>query len=164
MFTSARIKLTIWYVLAIMLISVLFSIAFYSAATREFRRFAGVRQLREENLQIEPSIPPSLPANMIRDVEETEARLKIILILLNGGIFIFAVGSGYFLSGRTLKPIKEMVDEQNRFITDASHELRTPLTAIRSETEVGLRDKNLNLKEAKSLLESNLEEVISLQA
>jgi signal transduction histidine kinase len=57
-----------------------------------------------------------------------------------------------------------MVDEQNRFITDASHELRTPLTSLRTEIEVGLRDKTIDLNSAKKLLESNLEEVIALQS
>lgn len=56
-----------------------------------------------------------------------------------------------------------MVDGQGRFITDASHEFRTPLTSLKSEIEVHLRDKNLNLKNAKKLLESNLEEVNNLQ-
>jgi signal transduction histidine kinase len=56
-----------------------------------------------------------------------------------------------------------MVDEQNRFITDSSHELRTPLTSLRSEIEVGLRNKKLNLEEAKKIIRSNLEEVLGLQ-
>lgn len=56
-----------------------------------------------------------------------------------------------------------MLEEQNRFITDASHELRTPLTSLRSEIEVGLRNKALSLNDTKKLLVSNLEEVISLQ-
>jgi signal transduction histidine kinase len=67
------------------------------------------------------------------------------------------------LAGRTLKPIKDMMDEQSRFIIDSSHELRTPLTSLKSEIEVGLRDKNLSLADAKKLLQSNLEEVNNLQ-
>jgi signal transduction histidine kinase len=78
-------------------------------------------------------------------------------------IFVVTGAAGYFLAGRTLRPIKEMVDEQRRFITDASHELRTPLTSLRSEIEVGLRNASLSEKEARALLQSNLEEVISLQ-
>jgi signal transduction histidine kinase len=75
-----------------------------------------------------------------------------------------STGGGWFLAGKTLKPIKEMVDEQGRFITDASHELRTPLTSLKTEIEVNLRDKKLTLEEAKKLLKSNLEEVNSLQS
>jgi len=70
---------------------------------------------------------------------------------------------GYFLAGRTLHPIKVMLEEQNRFLADASHELRTPLTSLKSEIEVNLRDKNFNFQNARLLLQSNLEEVNHLQ-
>jgi len=56
-----------------------------------------------------------------------------------------------------------MVEEQNRFITDASHELRTPLTTLKTEIEVNLRNKKLSVEEAKAILKSNLEEVNNLQ-
>ncbi len=56
-----------------------------------------------------------------------------------------------------------MVDDQTRFVTDASHELRTPLTSLKSEIEVNLRDKTLNLAQAKKSLRSNLEDVNHLQ-
>jgi signal transduction histidine kinase len=72
--------------------------------------------------------------------------------------------AGYFLAGRTLRPIKNMLDEQNRFITDASHELNTPLTALKTSLEVNLRDKKLNLDKAKKVLSSNLEDVNNLQS
>jgi signal transduction histidine kinase len=72
--------------------------------------------------------------------------------------------SGYFLAGRTLRPIKNMLDEQNRFITDASHELNTPLTALKTSLEVNLRNKQLNLEEAREVLKSNLEDVNNLQS
>ena len=71
--------------------------------------------------------------------------------------------AGYFLAGRTLRPIKNMLDEQNRFITDASHELNTPLTSLKTAIEVNLRDKNLSLKKAKDVLKSNLDDVNNLQ-
>jgi signal transduction histidine kinase len=79
-------------------------------------------------------------------------------LILGGSAF-----AGYMLAGRTLNPIADMVDEQNRFITDASHELRTPLTSLKAEIEVNLRDPNLSLDQTKSILKSNLEEVNSLQ-
>jgi signal transduction histidine kinase len=52
-----------------------------------------------------------------------------------------------------------MLDEQNRFITDASHELRTPLTSLKTSIEVNLRNKNLTINQAKNLIQSNLEDV-----
>ncbi|MBI4225621.1 HAMP domain-containing histidine kinase, partial [Candidatus Roizmanbacteria bacterium] len=73
-------------------------------------------------------------------------------------------GLGYILAGRTLQPIKDMVDEQNRFISDSSHELRTPLTSLKTAMEVTLRDKNLSLQQAKKLISENIGEVNKLQS
>lgn len=165
MFEIARLKLTAWYLLVIMLISVVFSIAFYRAATYEIERIIRIEEMRQrygddDGLRFR-NVPLLRPT--IADLEETEERLRLLLVLINAGIFILAGASGYFLAGRTMRPIARMVDDQRRFITDASHELRTPLTALRSEIEVGLRDKTMSMSDAKSLLESNLEEVISLQ-
>src|SRR5579872_1505707 len=165
MFTSARLHLTAWYLFIIMFISILFSFAFYQIAEDEVSRVVKVRELREQRLNNEflqiHHLPPSLPS--VQELNDAQTHLKILLIFINGIIFILAGGGGYFLAGRTLNPIKTMMDKQKRFITDASHEMRTPLTTLRSEIEVGLRDKKLSLKEARGLLESNLEEVMNLQ-
>jgi len=68
------------------------------------------------------------------------------------------------LAGKTLQPIARMVEEQNRFISDASHELKTPLTSLKTAMEVGLRDKKLNLTAAKKLISENLTEINKLQS
>ena len=112
MFRSARIKLTVFYVLAIMLISILFSSSFYFLATREVTRVVKLRETRVNHLLLDPldrPLPP-FPSGMIQDLEDSASRLRLTLVMLNGGIFLLAIGSGYFLSGRTLGPIKEMVD------------------------------------------------------
>lgn len=173
MFRSARIKLTAWYLLIIMIISITFSLAIYRVLAAELNRVERAQRLRIEHglpggLRI--IIPPDqndtfrrvfyLDPNII---SETKERLRLVLILTNIGILAASAAAGYFLAGRTLRPISQMVDEQNRFITDASHELRTPLTSLKSEIEVNLRDKKLTLPDARSLLQSNLEEVNNLQ-
>lgn len=93
-----------------------------------------------------------------------EARHNIIksLFMLNLLILIIAGGLSYYLARRTLQPIEESHDAQSRFTADASHELRTPITAMRTETEVTLLDPKLSLKDAKSQLRSNLEELDKL--
>ena len=173
MFRSARIKLTAWYLLIIMLVSISFSVAIYRVLTFEIGRFERIQRLRIERIYPqrlglsplsglrEEFIRPSLlDPNSVNEIEE---RIKIILTIINLTILAASAVAGYFLAGQTLKPIKEMVDEQYRFITDASHELRTPLTSLKSEIEVSLRDKKLGLSEARDLLKSNLEEVNNLQ-
>lgn len=165
MFESARIKLTAWYLVIIMFISIIFSVAFYNVSTREIRRFIRMLELRQEFRSEGIPTPAVRPGNLptIEDLTEAENHLKIILIIINGIILIIAGGAGYILAGRTLRPIKEMLDEQNRFTTDASHELRTPLTALRAEMEASLFDKHLSIGKVRSLIKSNLEEVIKLQ-
>ncbi len=165
MFEKARLKLTAWYLLIIMVISIGFSLVIYRVLDTELTRVERTQRLRQERM-FSINFNPLSPRTPVIDpevIEESKSRLSAILLLANLGILGAAGILGYFLAGRTLKPIREMVDEQNRFIADASHELRTPLTSLRSEIEVSLRDKKLNLLGAKDLLKSNLEEVNNLQ-
>lgn len=174
MFRSARIKLTSWYLIIIMLISISFSVVAFRILTMELDRVERVQRLRVER-QLPERFRMMMPqsennAELFRlfalepkVVNEAKERLAALLILINLGILAGSALAGYFLAGRTLNPIKEMVEEQNRFITDASHELRTPLTSLKTEIEVNLRDPQLTLSTAKSLLKSNLEEVGKLQ-
>jgi signal transduction histidine kinase len=157
MFKTARIKLTAWYLLIIMLVSMSFSIVIFRVLTSELDRFE-----RGERLRIERRLPPPMVFDPAA-IDEIKDRLILRLIGINVFILAGSALAGYFLAGRTLKPIADMVDEQNRFITDASHELRTPLTTLKSEIEVNLRDPNVSLIQAKKLLKSNLEEVNNLQ-
>ncbi len=171
MFHSARIKLTAWYLLIIMLISISFSVAIYRVLASELNRVERMQRVRVERRlpepgQILPNPEGITPRSFFLDPEliaETKNRLWVILIFINTMILGVSTGLGYFLAGRTLRPIKEMVDEQNQFITGASHELRTPLTSLKTEIEVNLRDKKLTLDGAKKLLKSNLEDVNNLQ-
>lgn len=162
MFQNARIKLTAWYVLIIAIISVLFSIAIYVTVNRELERLEHsqiVRQIQWQRLGPGPAV--TMPDDI--DVADVRFRIVITLGLVDASIVFLSGLAGYFLAGRTLTPIAEMVDDQNRFIADASHELRTPLTSLKSEIEVTLRDKKIGLKDTKALLVSNLEEVNKLQ-
>ena len=157
MFHSTRIKLTAWYLLIIMFISMSFSLVIFRVLANELDRFQQIERVRIERRFPAPAEfePPN--------IDEIKDRLALQLIAINIFILVGSAVAGYFLAGRTLKPIADMVDEQNRFITDASHELRTPLTSLKSEIEVNLRDQNLSLDQTRTLLKSNLEEVNSLQ-
>lgn len=173
MFQKTRIKLTIWYLVIIMAISIFFSAFIYFGANQEFNRVLRMQEYRNENPDLRlriiqgnsiGQVEPNLLVNPDPEVIE-EARLRVLESLFGINVLILMLSglAGYFLAGRTLKPIKNMIDEQNRFITDASHELNTPLTSIKTSIEVNLRNKKLNLFNAKKILTSNLEDVNSLQ-
>lgn len=166
MFETARLKLTAWYLLIIMLISCTFSVAFYHVATREIQFV--IEKIKHQQERMEHDFPSRirpqlLPPFSIEELEFVKDRIRNNLILLNGFILIVAGGAGYFLAGRTLRPIKVMVDEQNQFISSASHELRTPIATMRAEMESSLMEKNITDKEARALINSNLEELTTLQ-
>lgn len=163
MFQSARLKLTAWYLIIIMLVSGTFSIAFYRASTNEIQRVIDrIHYLQSQSSQLQLPTPPNTVITL-DELQDVKTRLQLALIIVNGFIFVLAGGAGYFLAGRTLRPIQVMVDEQNQFISDASHELRTPIATLRAEMEATLLEEHLSDKEARSLIGSNLEELGKLQ-
>lgn len=163
MFQSARLKLTAWYLVIIMLVSGTFSFAIYRASTSEIQHVIDrIHFLQEQSNQLRIPTPPNAVITLDQ-LQDVKTRLQISLLVINGIIFILAGGAGYFLAGRTLRPIQVMVDEQNQFISDASHELRTPIATLRAEMEATLLEKHVGDKEARVLIESNLEELGKLQ-
>ena len=161
-FNKTRLKLTVWYLLIIMLISISFSIIIYKGLENEVERFARIHRMRIER-QVPLILPPPLSPADLDLVKESKQRIILILAIVNGGIFVISGALGYFLAGKTLEPIRDMVDEQNRFVSDASHELRTPLTSLKTSMEVHLRDKNLSLVDVKSLISESINDVDRLQ-
>ena len=167
MFKSAYLKLTIYYVTIVMFLSIVFSVAIYQISSNEINRGLGrgIRSFGELPQQSFSGLLPNQNIQKIIDLQlqESQAKLKTKLIYLNILILIiFSLGS-YFLAKKTLKPVEEMVESQNRFTADASHELKTPLAVMQAEIEVGLRDNKFNFENAKKLLESNLEEITKLE-
>lgn len=166
MFEKARLKLTAWYLLIIMLISILFSIAFYSTSARETDKVIDKIHAIEHDpdLQDHEQLHREDGSHItVEDLEEIKKQMLLTLVFVNIGIFFIAGFAGYFLAGRTLHPIKAMVDEQNQFISSASHELRTPIATLRAEMEGSLLEKHISDTQARDLIKSNLEELGSLQ-
>ncbi|MBU0978613.1 MAG: ATP-binding protein [Patescibacteria group bacterium] len=167
MFHSARLKLTSWYLVIIMAITLVFSLIIYQVMTLELER--GLRRFgnRIDIEGLEILLPPrlqreQLDERLIEDLEIAKHLILIRLLTIDGAILIISALAGWFLAGKTLLPIEIALEEQKRFVGDASHELRTPLTALKTSTEVVLRSKKLNLKQARQALESNLEEIEQL--
>lgn len=161
MFNKARIRLTLLYLLMIMLVSGAFSFVVYRIEMVEIERFEQMQRVRMERRY---GLPPRTIIGVDEEaINEAKDRLILMLVFINGGILFFSGGLGYLLAGRTLKPIAVMVEEQSRFISDASHELRTPLASLKIAMEVFLRDKKTTLKDAKELVGESLGQVNRLQ-
>lgn len=164
-FKSAYFKLTLFYVLIVMIISISFSVSLYELSSNELNRgldrqaiiFRGL-PIGDMNLHI-----PNFDQIRLEQLSESNTHLKTSLIDFNILILILSAIASYFLAKKTLEPIENAVESQNRFTADASHELRTPLAAMRAEIEVNLRDKKLDLAKSKKLLKSNLEEIQKLE-
>lgn len=180
MFHSARVRLTLWYVLIILSLTSVVSSFMYLGLNQELQHIEHLQDIIQykdpeffQTFKSEGPISFPLPKPQAghswgvkvvhTDVSAIRWRIISTLVVVNAGIAAVVGLMSYFLAGKTLKPIQSMMEEQRRFLADASHELRTPLTALRTATEVSLRDKGLTLAEAKVLLTENLDEVKNLQ-
>lgn len=163
MFQSATLKLTGWYLMILMIISLLFSVIIYQVATSEVNRRLEELQTGIQN-QRGYRIPTEFDGEAIRlsQAHEASTNLIVSLIYVNTVILAAAGVGSYILARRTLQPIEEAHEAQSRFTSDASHELRTPLAVMKTELEVALRDDTLSKAEMRDLLTSNLEEVEKL--
>lgn len=164
-FEWAAIKLSIFYVLIAMAISISFSIVIYNISSLEVGQGIG-RTFRIINDCSPNMLPPgfeNLEDARNQQLDEINGHLQQRLVYFNLIILLISSGLSYFLAKKTLHPLELAMDTQNRFTADASHELRTPLAAMRAEIEVALRDKKMSLAEAKKLLFSNIEEVAKLE-
>jgi signal transduction histidine kinase len=163
MLHSAQLRLTASYLAIIMIVSIGFSLVLYNTSSYELDR-----GFRHQGSYFSGVMPPGGLPGFAQFREEQladgQAHLRSNLIALNLMVFLIGGGASYFLARRTLRPIEAALEAQSRFTADASHELRTPLTAMQTEIEVALRDSGLTKQAARTLLESNLEEIGKLRS
>ncbi|MBK5093898.1 MAG: HAMP domain-containing histidine kinase [Actinobacteria bacterium] len=160
-FRRAYIKLTLGYMLLIMLVCGFLSYGIYRGGAAPLER----RLERGEHIfQREPPPDEFMRRLEPQAVEEVKHRVAMSLIYFNIAVLCLAGLLSYFLAKRELRPMEEALELQGRFTSDASHELRTPLTAMKTEIEVALRSSDLKAEAARELLESNLEEIGKLEA
>lgn len=163
-FKIAYLKLTVFYVAVIMLISVAFSVAIYNISAQEVGKGLGRQSAMMRDVQENSPLFQAFEDIRQSQIDEINANVRRNLVYFNLLILLISTVASYFFAKWTLRPIEESVEAQNRFTADASHELRTPLTAMRTEIEVALRDRELNLAKSKELLASNLDEIAKLES
>ena len=75
--------------------------------------------------------------------QQEERLLLISAVVGAGGILVFFVFV-FLMSGRIIIPLKENMEKQKRFITDAGHELKTPLSVIGTNMDILSMDLGKN--------------------
>jgi two-component system sensor histidine kinase CiaH len=81
-------------------------------------------------------------ARSLQTMSDTMTGLITLLLVASALALMLAFFAGLWLAGRTLRPIRESLQQQKQFVSDASHELRTPVTVIRTAAEAILRQRH----------------------
>ena len=91
-------------------------------------------------------------------VRRTLVTVRWQVLAIDGVLIVLIGAGGLVFARRALRPIRDNIAAQKRFIADASHDLRTPLAVMKTDFEVNLRDPALPAA-ARPVLVSGLEEV-----
>ncbi len=146
-FFKVRVKLTLLYTLTAAVVITGYSLALYEILLSDF-----ADSIRDRLYGLNPHI---IDLIMTRTSDILKGRILIIDIAILSVIAIFS----FFLTKKTLKPIRDNIHKQRRFVADASHEMRTPIAVVMSGLEVALRNKNLDISTARITLEETLDEM-----
>jgi two-component system sensor histidine kinase CiaH len=166
-FIGHTLRLAATYLAIIMIMSVGFSVAFYTISSNQLGR-----QLPHDFDQTQDHHGQPVPSGYDDDLDQflhtrvSEGRHELLVRLVGLNIVALSLGAGIslLLARRTLKPIEDAMEAQSQFVSDASHELRTPLTALRTSNEVALRRQKISDAEAREILRQNVEESVKLKA
>jgi two-component system sensor histidine kinase CiaH len=158
MFTSARVKLTLWYVLLLTGLSLLCSVVLYHFATTELSE-----ALHGQYLQMaHDDHDADNDGDATDELNLSSHKVWVDLVYFNIAVLVLSSGAGYILARRTLQPIEEAHQAQLRFTAEASHELRTPLAAMQADTEVTLMTQGDDVTALRQALEGNLSDIEKL--
>jgi len=124
MFRRARLRLTIYYTFGVIFIVVLFSLGVYLIF--DLGLFSGSEIAPGED---------GFELALEQKEDEAESRLLLTLIFVDSGTVFLALALSWFLAGKTLAPIQDILKQQKRFVSDAAHELRTPISIMKASLD-----------------------------
>lgn len=132
-FNKARIRLTVWYVLILGLLIGFFTYLTFQAKESAYVRVYTVVKNSQGGEQKLVELQDTY-GEFNRRFRERVLWFDAVLVAGGGGM-------AWWLAGKTLKPIKTMVAEQQAFAQDLSHGLKTPITAMKLLLEAESRTK-----------------------
>lgn len=95
--------------------------------------------VRLVRLPLEPGLAPGWQIEVEASqapLRRLQARLDRWFVLGIAALLLLATAAGWWLTGRTLRPVGEALAQQRRFLADAAHELRTPIARLRARLEL----------------------------
>jgi signal transduction histidine kinase len=137
--SKTRRNFTIVTIAVAMACAVISAIATYAYAERRLQQnitASKIGQLAKDNSELSAYIASQEPYHAhfetIASIIQREDRNQIStsLPIVVGSVAILSGFSGWLLSRRLLRPVKESYVAQRRFMQDAAHELRNPLAAM----------------------------------
>ena len=117
-FRRAKLRLTLWFAAAQLLLFAAFGLGVYAYVTSAFDFDAA--------------------ETSTRTAEAGFAALRTGLLLAYAALVVAVPLASFALASLAIRPIRAGYEAQQRFVDDASHEFRTPLSAIQAQLELGL--------------------------
>jgi signal transduction histidine kinase len=148
MFSTARLRLSGWYLLILTLIIALLSAPLY---------YLLLVAQRTELKSLHSGLGHAIDLVFADD----EGTLAVQIVILSVATLLVAAIGAFVLAGRTLQPIEEVMDRQRRFAAAASHELRTPLTVLQVSLEVALL-KRRTPEEYEQTIRGAIQEIVHM--
>lgn len=82
----------------------------------------------------------------LRLVDHQLETLRLVFAIGGGVGLGLSLASGFWLAGRTLRPIRRAMESQRQFVSDASHELRTPIAVAKANNALLLDDPEASIE------------------
>lgn len=142
-FQKAHLKLTLYYIVLIMMVACLCSMLLYFSLKKNIMQDFSAEG-KETQIAMTERAVKSLQKNIV-SVD--------ITVLVLGSVF------SYILARGTLRPVKDWLEMQKEFSANASHELRTPLAIMKTDSEVMLRGGKNSAQDFRLLALRNMEEI-----